>query len=317
MPIQSLIVHLGIHKTGSTAIQFYLWSKQRELREHGVLYPREGRPLQTTIQFGHHSIAWAATGRTSVEGTVERVMKELHEATDPMAVISSEEFDRLEERQVRDLLACLRYPTTVVFYYRRQSDVLQGLYGTDIVYNRVTLPIRRYAETLDVELDYWRLATRWANVVGANNILVRPYRRQLFPRHDIVADFCQSLRIPYLASVRDNPIALNLSLPTRVALAVQQLWCTGIPAEYVYKVISALRLAHTNSAPYEFMSPAEAHEFDLRFVESNRRFVAEFCPEHSPIEPRSPACDHEWHSEYDPVFASVNNHLKSSLNAAT
>ena len=37
-----IIVHLGMHKTGTTSIQHFLARHRRRLREAGILYPRAG-----------------------------------------------------------------------------------------------------------------------------------------------------------------------------------------------------------------------------------------------------------------------------------
>lgn len=56
-PDNAIILHIGVHKTGSTALQAALAAARPDLRERGISYP--GGTIQA-----HHAAAWAAGGRT-------------------------------------------------------------------------------------------------------------------------------------------------------------------------------------------------------------------------------------------------------------
>jgi hypothetical protein len=56
LPADAILLHLGFHKTGTTALQSAFAASRPELLEHGVLYPGRRR--------SHHPAAMAMTGRT-------------------------------------------------------------------------------------------------------------------------------------------------------------------------------------------------------------------------------------------------------------
>lgn len=53
-----LILHIGRHKTGTTAIQEYLRGSKRQLERHRIIYPVTGRErIKGRISPGQHAIA--------------------------------------------------------------------------------------------------------------------------------------------------------------------------------------------------------------------------------------------------------------------
>lgn len=60
LPEQGLLLHVGPHKTGTTAIQGALLETQAELARHGVVYPLRTRP--------QHKAALAIGGGKSLAG---------------------------------------------------------------------------------------------------------------------------------------------------------------------------------------------------------------------------------------------------------
>jgi hypothetical protein len=56
LPADAILLHLGFHKTGTTALQSAFAASRPELLEHGVLYPGRRR--------SHHPAAMAMTNRT-------------------------------------------------------------------------------------------------------------------------------------------------------------------------------------------------------------------------------------------------------------
>jgi len=83
-------IHIGIHKTGSTAIQHFLHHNHDALLNHGILYPKVG--LHGT---GHHEIAWAAMRRDTAfcNGFMREFARQALHCYAYRIVLSSEEFE--------------------------------------------------------------------------------------------------------------------------------------------------------------------------------------------------------------------------------
>src|SRR5690606_9489375 len=49
---RSIVLHVGAHKTGTTAIQYHFWKNDSDLARYGILYPKAGRPVGRN-EYGH------------------------------------------------------------------------------------------------------------------------------------------------------------------------------------------------------------------------------------------------------------------------
>lgn len=280
-------IHIGLHKTGSTAIQHYLWRHGLDLLQSGVYYPATGRPASEQLQFGHHDIPWGFTpeGTEPPDRTLERLRREIEATTMPEVILSSEEFSRIDPAVIPRLAAALPFPTRVLFYYRRQSEIVQGLYATDVLHNGERRDIADYADNFTGPLDFSRLARRWMNVYGREAVVARAYRPASFPDGNIVPDFLSALNI-HAPTPRGETFHYNVSLPWFAVLSVLRLRRIHVPDPAIARVVESFDIIFRNqpSRP-ALMSPAEANRFDRRFAESNAAFIAEFAEGQPPIEP--------------------------------
>jgi hypothetical protein len=276
-PERRIILHVGVHKTGTSAIQIALTRNRARLLDQGVLYPLAGCPADPALHFGQHEVPWAILGRDPDSPVLDRLRAEMVRSAAKRVILSSEEFDRLDDAQVRAAAEALPGRKTVIFYYRRQSDVLQGTFATEVCFNRDQRSIDAFATDLDVGLNYLRLARRWAAAVGKENVIARPYVREDFEGGNILCDFARLAGITFDAeSIADtsNP---NKSIPSFATLAIQQMWKQGIPAETVLRTVAAVQGAtHHDACEHAFLTSAERLAYDRRFAEDNAAFLAEF-----------------------------------------
>lgn len=83
--MDKLIIHIGMAKTGTTAVQSYMYANRLALLEQGINYP-----LSATYGTGHHPLAWSLLEWH--EQTIdcwEKVLNELVLADSRINVISS------------------------------------------------------------------------------------------------------------------------------------------------------------------------------------------------------------------------------------
>ena len=117
----------------------------------------------------------------------------------------------------------------------------------------------------------------------------------MLPGREIVADFAGTIALPEIEDSRPTLRELNPSLPWFAAQTVQHMWRLRLDPSLVFQAINWLQSHYRDQRlSYEFLSPAEAHAFDMKSAESNRLFRDEFCPEHGPIEPRTAEGDAQW-----------------------
>lgn len=291
-----LTIHIGLHKTGTTAIQHYLWRHPDEMLQHGIYYPVTGRPHSAGTQFGHHEIPWSFTpDRTEPpQVLLERLRAEIEETTTDDVVLSSEEFGRMAPQDVASLAAALPFSTRVVFYYRRQSEIVQGLYGTDVLYGGEKRSLAAYADAFEGPLDYGRLASTWAAVYGKAAITALAYTPSSFPDRNIVPHFMAAMGLTGPAGEGES-FQYNVSLPWFAVLAVLRLRAAHVSEAAIAKVVDSFEIIFRNERPrLVLFSPVEANAYDQRFTKANASFVAEFAPNEPPITPASAEGEDEY-----------------------
>ncbi|MEM9845946.1 MAG: hypothetical protein AAF965_14190, partial [Pseudomonadota bacterium] len=127
-----LVIHCGLHKTGTTALQAALVKMAPSLAERGVSFPsfEPGKPS------AHHWLAKAIKGphiysksRTNISGLIEAAR-----ATDPHTVcLSSEDFETHLRHpraiaRLMDIAGELKANVVFLIYVRNQVEYLESLY---------------------------------------------------------------------------------------------------------------------------------------------------------------------------------------------
>ena len=190
---RTVFVHVGTHKTGSTAIQHFLAQNEAALAAAGIYVPRTGRLAAHAEGCGHHNIALELSENPRYDpllGSLTQLAAELATCGYSRACISSEEFESLHDkpanlRRLRDTFAAIGFGTLVVLYLRPQADYLESLYS-ELAKSSWYLNFKTFLATVleeaeisgaGVSFAYERLIGRFAGVIGPNCIIVRPYKR--------------------------------------------------------------------------------------------------------------------------------------------
>lgn len=215
-----LLVHAGFHKTGSTALQYFLASAANKLRRRGILYPISGRAGS-----GHHNIAWQVTGNQLFEpsaGTIDDVAAEIAQF-DGDAILSSEGFESLLEEPglLNPLLlhpALREHESTVLIYVRNQSSYVESQYFSMVVGHGRGDEFMTFLQlALRYQLmDYNAIYTRWT-ACGSANLIVRNYHQLI--GGSTTTDFC-SIVCPDISLIKRklSLSKINTRPPLRIAL---------------------------------------------------------------------------------------------------
>lgn len=143
-----VVLHIGTHKTGTTAVQNALAHNRRLLRRHGIVYPELGRG-----QPAHHGLAalWnSSVASYEPPGGAEAAWRALardHARGDATLLLSSEELsrnygpNRVDFRFMREVLQGFER-IDVICVLRDQVSFLQSVY-LEISKNKVPEPTTR------------------------------------------------------------------------------------------------------------------------------------------------------------------------------
>lgn len=145
--VDQIILHVGPHKTGTTAIQKALASGRAILAGQGVVYPTAG-----IVEHGQHKLVDAARKGQMTEDT-EKLQCEISDAA--KVVISSENIVHLSEESMLNLRRMFppQVGIRVVYYLRRVTDFWLSHWQETVKHGRTEDLFRYIAQATGVVED--------------------------------------------------------------------------------------------------------------------------------------------------------------------
>jgi len=217
-----LHLHIGTFKTGSTTLQHFLLHNAKELSERGVAIPSlMGNALMPirfstavgnpqVVEFHKQSQTHIAKGATlpSAEEAQKALQKTFNNLREDACILSWEGLplffpEKEDVERLADQLGTVCDKIQIVIYLRRQDSLYASLYGELIYQGRFFNDPDAPFSYESAEgafgfgesgsnmrwFDYAGLTKTWADVFGAENVLVRPFEKQQLVNADIVSDF--------------------------------------------------------------------------------------------------------------------------------
>ena len=194
---KTLYLHIGTHKTATTTLQHFLAKNRKALRAVGLFYPQQnivGAPRH----YAHHRIAHAIAGRDDkldfdcATAFFAKAMELAGE--DDRILISAEPFFRHMIKRKNDpatdpepalyryakkvRAACGDADVRIVVMLRRQDLFIESMYGEHVLSTGYQHEIASFIEERHWMLDYRQRLAVWADVFGADNIMVRTSERE-------------------------------------------------------------------------------------------------------------------------------------------
>lgn len=162
--MKRLLLHVGTHKTGTTAIQHVLYADRARLGAAGVHYDPARPKSQRGPKYAHHWVAHAlARYDAADQDALERYRAELLQAPQDTILFSSEPFYRHADLSQGDnprsaehyLAARARYldrvatyfapfQTEISLYFRRPDRYLESLYKENAASNNLRISFEAY-----------------------------------------------------------------------------------------------------------------------------------------------------------------------------
>ncbi len=172
------LVHIGPHKTGTTALQRALHRSRDALHEQGVHYAHPAVQAYKPA-IGLTGLRGRRGGPAADPADWTALVEEVRAAGDMRVVISSESLSNARTPQIEQLRDDLGPDRLHVVRMVRRYDLLAPSQWQQQLHNgrRTSLP-RFCARLLEPDSLFWRrhgfadLTRRWADVVGAENVSV-------------------------------------------------------------------------------------------------------------------------------------------------
>lgn len=199
---RNLFLHVGMHKTGTTYIQDFLFKNRYNLLEkEGVLYPiTKYHPLgQQRLAYAFndavnpHLPKDAATENIDV---FEELKSLLNAEPHNTLIISSENISPSGNTGVIKKIKRFfeGYNIKIILYVRRQDKFIQSLYR-----EHVKLPNSETKKFVDFKspypLDYNQVIGSWERLFGRSNVIVKSYDLLLQSQGGLLEDFLNTIGV--------------------------------------------------------------------------------------------------------------------------
>lgn len=273
-----LYIHIGLHKTGSTFLQFCLDANRRRLARHGYVYPYIADDRYYRFQ---HVVLARAIAAGDIEFPAQIVRDGFAAAGN--VILSAERLAPISARHENTLARWLDLcrqggrGVKAIVYLRRQDLYAQSLYRHAVraPETRLTLTFQDFLAQRRPRLDYWTMLQPWYRLVGPGNLVVRPYEPGQWQGNDLLADFLHAigladakrLKVPRSPANRSYNARmvelLRLTNPSRDKAAQQRflkLVETALPEDWVFE---------TRGERSSYLSPEEQRSFMAAYEKTN------------------------------------------------
>ena len=213
---KTLILHIGIEKTGTTSIQKFLEINYFDLKKQGITCPKS---LCYSNSFNHR---WAAliaynAGRNDdntkkvfsskaersfkVKQKLNEFRNEFNSQPSNTWIISSEHLQsRLktkdEIKKLRNIFSDLFDEIKILVYIRDPLEIAISWWSTRIkseaLLSQLPKPDNRYIQHL---CNHKKTILQWGSIFKIENIIVGFYKEKDNSKEDIIFDFCKKLNI--------------------------------------------------------------------------------------------------------------------------
>lgn len=282
-----VILHIGWRKTGTSAIQYLLYTSRDLIRARNrINYPEAG-----LLGRAHHMAAWrflgmrpraaqrvGPAGPLAREGTFRDMLRETANLGCGTMLVSSEVLSGADASLPKLARQLKGHSVEVIAYVRRQDRYIESRYNQRIKGGRLTMELAQDARDLLATdtLDYHAHFRRWAAAFGRENVKAKVYDRDGFRQRDVRRDFLDALGIAEDGLVFEESLR-NVSLTFSGVHFMRRLNSMPIDAPKRQQVLRQLeRHARAHPEHASLFAPDERRAIVERFRESNRRFAREF-----------------------------------------
>lgn len=291
-----IILHIGIHKTGTSAIQQFLSTNSALLEAQGIFYP-----LLRKEWNNHNPLAWCLMDpkyappnaqyykKYGAEEQWETLLDRISENACHTVLLSGEDFALVRDpARLTDLLN--GFDPRIILYLRRQDQLLQSIYNQDVK-GAAWMRTQRFDEflnnhRLDDLIRYDRFLNRWVSVFGKKRLSVGVYEKARL-RNGLIPDFVERAGIRVderfvIPSVFENPSLSPFELELKRILNSAKL--SASENEMLLEAMRTSRSARqtrSSSMVHHLMSPSKRAAFMKTHHEGNRRVAKRFFKEDS------------------------------------
>lgn len=217
---KALILHIGMGKTGTTALQRAFWQNRDLLARHGIAYPVTG-----AVAAAHHLITPRIPNFLQNSGwtflTPAEWVPQVLDLPQPRVLMSSELIAWSDPASIDSFCAALRdrFDVRICMYLRRQDNIIMASYSQQIKAGLQQHPISALIGRPEA-FDYLQKLWPWEKALGAARLTVLPYEQTQFHNGDLIHDFFH--RVLDMAMPQDFDTASDGNPNPRLGIAATE-----------------------------------------------------------------------------------------------
>lgn len=233
---RTVYLHMGVSKTGTTAIQAMCYKNRDKLLKDGIYYPID-YSYQPGEVFSCHNgnIGTLFTGgKSSLKEMVQKICASTKNYEVSLISTESMWFEILDKKEFLDLFAEIApdVKIKVIVYIRRQDDYIESLYREFVKSSNFERHIDELLDIIVHESDeevckrekngvceyilnsahYYRQLMDIVDSIGKENLICRIYDRRILKEGDICEDFFEILGVSDIKKYDNVATVINPSL---------------------------------------------------------------------------------------------------------
>ena len=207
-----MVVHAGVHRTGTTSIQSALHGNAAELAQRGILYPKD--PIDGAL-INHQRLAWDLSEEMVAADLLGDWIESLAQSDAHTVVFSAEDFCRIINLDFLDRFG-EDFEIDAIFYLKRQDIWVNSWYNQHVKWpfdarlSRCT-PIEFLGHLGDFHwINYFETLERWSRKIGRLRVHARVLESGQI--QDPLADLCDFCGVDFDLKISSDE-RMNESVP--------------------------------------------------------------------------------------------------------
>jgi hypothetical protein len=316
---KKLYLHIGLPKTGTSYLQFFLCNNDEFLNAEGKFYPNLETGLNYSAlsgddQFNGNAFPLAYTyldlqsiTNCPVKGVGFRRLSELLSAENRDVVLSSEWCTLIRPfivRVLHNLALSHGFKMEIICYIRRQDFLLESNYNQRIKMDRSYISFENYFYVP----DFFKILNSFIDVLPDESIQIRCLEKNQLHNGDLIDDFLKCIGICNSQnSIRPGTL-INQSLSYAALNLINLMNFHGFGASPAmdYLMIELRTIQSNRCLPSKpgWLSPLQRIQLLQQVQESNSALSSRFLdPDRDSLFFESiPGCDSEWVDARDQVL---------------
>ena len=261
--MKRIFLHIGRHKSGTTAIQLFFHRNRKFLAKQGLYYPQTG--IKNAI--AHHFLAKALNPALSKPAKMIKRLKAKFEKeieNRDNIVISSEAFQNINKLNlVVDFFS--GYELIVICYFREVLDYHQSAYAQFVQASDYQGSFLNFSNSY--KTNYVKFYQKWNKI--SDNMIVSFFNRSDLLKQDVVHDFLEKVGVTK-APVKYKPDPVNSSIGGNLIFFKLCLNMFGYHSRDYYNTLSSIANKNKRFSSGFFISPKTAQKIRANYSESNK-----------------------------------------------